>query len=92
MMPRSLLFSILIIFIIHFVIFLRLSLLRRKAHHVLATVSFLMLIMFSSIRLWAPRMMLFGHPVHIYFRISAWFTSATTLAVYVRNRGKHTRH
>ncbi len=91
MMPKSLLFAIFIIFIIHFIIFLRLSLLRKKSHHILATASFFFLIMFSSIRLWAPRMMLLGHPVHIYFRISAWCTSATTLVVYVWNRGKHVK-
>ena len=91
-MPKPLLIAIFIIFMIHFIIFLRLSLLRKKSHHILATASFFFLIMFSAVRLWAPRLMLFGHPVHIYFRISAWFTSATTLAVYVRNRGKHIKH
>ncbi len=87
-MPKSVLLAIFIIFIIHFAIFLRLSLLRKKCHHMLATASFLSLIMFSSIRLWAPRMMLWGHPLHNYFRFCAWCTSATTLLVYVRNRGK----
>ena len=88
MIPRPLYLAILIIFIIHFAIFVRLSLLRRKRHHILAATSFLLLILFSSVRLWVPRLMFFGHPAHIYFRVSAWFSSMMTLTVYIRNRAK----
>jgi hypothetical protein len=88
-MPRPLLFALFIIFLVHFFIFLRLSVLRKKVHHILATISFFLLIMFSSTRLWEPRMMLYGHWVYNYFRYSAWCTSAVTFSVYVWKRGKN---
>ena len=87
-MPDSLLLAIFIVFVVHFIVFLRLSLLRRKLQHILAATSFFLLMMFSSLRLWAPRVMLHGYPVYMYFRVSAWCTSALTLAVFIRNKGK----
>ena len=87
-MSDLLLLAIFIIFGVHFIFFLCLSLLRKKLQHMLATTSFLLLMMFSSLRLWEPRLMFHGHPAYMYFRVSAWCTSALTLAVFIWNRAK----
>jgi hypothetical protein len=85
-MPKYLFEIIIFIFLVHFILFLRLSLLRRKKSYILATASFLLLIIYASMRVWAPQITFLHHHGYTYFRVLAWGTSATTLTLYIRGR------
>jgi hypothetical protein len=89
-MPKYLFEIIIFIFLVHFILFLRLSLLHRKNSYILATASFLLLIVYAAMRVWAPQITFFHHHGYTYFRVLAWGTSATTLTLYVRGRMKRT--
>ena len=85
-MPNYFFEIIIFIFLIHFIVFLRLSLLHKKMPYILATASFFLLIAYAAMRVWAPQVTFFHHRGYTYFRVLAWGTSATTLTLYIRSR------
>jgi hypothetical protein len=85
-MPNYFFEIIIFIFLVHFIIFLRLSLLHKKIPYILATASFFLLIAYAAMRVWAPQVMCFHHHGYTYFRVLAWGTSITTLTLYLRSR------
>jgi hypothetical protein len=78
--------TLLAIFAIHLGIFSFLYLRKRNPQHLLASITFALLTLSFSCRIWASEAEIFGHSVHSLLRISAWLTSSLILILLARNR------
>ena len=83
-MPKLFSIGLIIVFIVHFLVALKLYLKRKRAHAFFLMCSFLLLIIYFVTRLLWFDLELFGYHVHAYFRIAAWTTTALGLSLYVR--------
>lgn len=77
---------LLVVFLIHFFVFLRLALVRQKSDHLLFTVTFLLLISSLVLRLWWPDIEIFNRHLHFGLRTAAWVTSPVAAWLYLRRR------
>ena len=85
-MPRWLVSALLVVFAVHLVAFGRLAAKRRELRFVVVTVTFALLVIAFSLRLWAPRLTLGGVALYWFPRVAAWISAAVSLALYVRHR------
>ena len=85
-MPRPVLISLLVIFIIHLVIFSGLALIHKRPGHRMAAVTFALLAMGYALRIWWPEWQVGGLRAHIGLRRAAWITSAATLLLYLKEK------
>lgn len=83
-MPKLFSIALIIVFIVHFLVALKLYLKRKRAHTFFLMSSFLLLIIYLVTRLGLCDLELFGYHIHAYFRITAWITTIIGLLLYVR--------
>lgn len=82
----SKLFSIglIIIFIVHFLVALKIFMKRKRAHSFFLMVTFLLLIIYLVTRWVWFDLSLLGYHVYAYFRIAAWITTGLGVLLYLR--------
>ena len=85
-MSKLLSIVFIIVFCIHFIVFITLYIKRNKPHFLTSAGAFFFLTLYQGVRSWLPELMLLGHRVYIYLRIAAWIATATALLFYVRFR------
>ena len=85
-MSDSLLKFLIAIFALHFAIFLYLSIKNRKMQHMFVSLTFALLLLSFSCRLWSPEMQILGHKLHTMLRVSAWMSTFIVFAMAVRTR------
>jgi hypothetical protein len=78
--------TLLAIFAIHFGIFSLLYFRKRNPQHFLAALTFALLVLSFSCRIWASEAMFLGHTIHTLLRISAWLTSALILIAFAKTK------
>jgi hypothetical protein len=59
---------------------------KRTPQHFLATLTFALLVLSFSCRIWASEAMFLGHNIHTLLRVSAWLTSALVLVVLAKTK------
>jgi 4-amino-4-deoxy-L-arabinose transferase-like glycosyltransferase len=79
---------LLIVFTIHLLIFLRLTFRYRQSQYLLATITFLALVVSSALRLWRPQLNLAGHDPHTWLRFVAWSATAGSAIQVIRKKMK----
>ena len=77
-------------FSVHFALFFRLALKRRKVYSGLLSLTFLLLVASYALRIWLPQAEYHEHKLFWYFRMSALATSATALVLILRRKLKKT--
>jgi hypothetical protein len=77
-------------FFIHLGLFLWLAATRRKVYYYVLSLTFLLLVLSFSLRIWYPDMEFSGHTLYWYFRMSALATTAAALLLIFRQRQKKT--
>lgn len=85
-MSDSLITFLIGIFSLHFAIFLYLTIKNRKVQHIFVSLTFALLLLSFSCRLWFPEMEILGHKLHTTLRISAWVSTFTVFSIAVRTR------
>jgi hypothetical protein len=75
-----------VIFTVHLLVFVRLTVRHKRSDFLLATVAFLALVLSSALRLWRPEMSLAGHDPHAWLRILAWGATAAAAVLFIRNK------
>jgi type II secretory pathway component PulF len=78
--------TLLAIFAVHFGIFSLLYLRKRNLQHLLAALTFALLVLSFSCRIWASEAIFLGHTVHTLLRSSAWLTSALVLIAFAKSK------
>ena len=81
---------LLINFAIHLAVFLWLAVKRRKAHHYVFCLTFLLLVLSFSLRIWFPEAEFNGQKLYWYFRMSALATTAAALLLLYRSKQRKT--
>jgi 4-amino-4-deoxy-L-arabinose transferase-like glycosyltransferase len=87
-MTQHLALLLLIVFTVHLLIFLRLTLRHKRSQFLLATIAFLALVVSYALRLWSPHLDLAGHDPHVWLRSMAWVATAGSAVLFVRNKAK----
>ena len=77
---------LLIIFIIHFAIFLRLAIIHKKDYYVFFSITFFLLILSFSVRLWWYEMEIGGFKSYQHLQMTAWLTTAVALIMTIRSK------
>lgn len=78
--------ALFILFSIHLVVFLRMTVKYRRFDFLFATITFFMLALSNGLRLWRPNMGLAGYNPHTWLRAIAW--SATVAAFIAKFKFK----
>lgn len=78
--------ALIVIFAIHFIVFLLLYFKHRRAYFLYAVGAFVWLALYQVTRLWWSEITLFGYSAHACFRLAAWLTTGLGLVMYLRHR------
>ena len=78
--------TLLAIFLLHLLVFSLLYLRQRKTHHLFVSLTFFLLTLSFSCRIWAAQVTLFGHDLHVLLRLSAWMSTAVVATILFKNR------
>ena len=87
-MPKPLIIFMLAVFMVHLVVFFRLSLRHKRSDFVWATIAFLALVLSTGLRLWWPEIGLGGHELHVWLRVFAWGATAAAVFLYIKDKIK----
>jgi hypothetical protein len=87
-MPKQLIIFILVVFMVHLVVFFRLTLRHKRSDFLLATIAFLSLVLSTALRLWWPGIGLGGHELHAWLRVLAWCATAAAAFIFIKNKIK----
>jgi hypothetical protein len=89
-MPFWLTVFLAVLFMAHWIAFMRLAIIRGQLYYWLLSLLFLLLTSSFTLRLINPDLSLFGQPVHLLLRYSAWTITAVTIPILVLKlkRGK----
>ena len=82
-MPHWQFIGLLGIFTIHLIVFLRLTVKRRKSYYALAAFSFFLLILSLLLHLWMPALELGGRKVYWYLRVGGWLTAGLSVLLMI---------
>ncbi len=77
---------LLLVFVIHLILFTRRFVKRRRGSDAIVSLTFLLLVLSYSCRLWAPTWMAFDLAIFSLLRYGAWCTAVLSLALLVRRR------
>jgi asparagine N-glycosylation enzyme membrane subunit Stt3 len=84
-------YTLLVIFAIHFAVFVYLAYRTRKGYFLFAAITFVLLIISLSMRKWMPHLHIAEIPIHWFVRICAWICVAIGLVFIIRDKiKKHT--
>jgi hypothetical protein len=78
--PDWLIATMLVVFVIHFSVFVRLATRRRQSYYVAVSTTFAFLILAFGLRLTAPDFALVGIPAHRMARWMAWASAALSIS------------
>jgi len=89
-MPFWLIVFLAVLFMLHWIAFMRLAIIRRQRYYWLLSLLFFLLTASFTLRLINPDLLLSGQPVHLLLRYSAWAITAVTVPMLVLKlrRGK----
>jgi hypothetical protein len=73
-----------VVFIIHFLVFLFLYVRHRRNYYLFIMISFVLLTSYAAMRIWWYDITLFGHFAHSYLRLAAWVFTGLGLLLYLR--------
>lgn len=90
-MTQYLAIVLLIIFSVHLLIFLRLTLKYKRSQFLLATMAFTALAISNALRLWRPGLDLAGHNPRTWLRLMAWSASTGSVTLFIRDKVKGSR-
>jgi len=85
-MPDWLVAGLIVLFAVHLIVFGMLGLKRKERYYLFVCITFTLLIITFSIRLWAPEAEVAGMQLYWVFRIAAWMSAAVSLTMLVRRR------
>ena len=85
-MPDWLIELLIFVFIAHFVAFVRLAYIRKDRRYILVSLTFFLLILSFSTRLWWPRAHLGPISIHWDFRIAAWTSTLAVIVMLLKRR------
>lgn len=83
-MPRWLIYFIIIVFVVHFILFLRLFLRHRRTHHILTTFTFFFLVLSFSLRLLPTSVRFWDIRVYWYPRLISWLFFILSMYFLIR--------
>lgn len=78
------------VFIVHLLVFARRTWQRRQFADAITSVTFFLLVLSFSMRLWLPTWMIYDIPVFAIVRRLAWVTAAWSVLLWIRRR-RHAR-
>jgi len=82
-MPLWLNIFLAFLFLIHWIAFTRLAVLRGQPYYWLLSLLFFMLTLSFSLRLLSPTLELAGHPLHLLLRYMAWALTGVTIPLLI---------
>lgn len=85
-MSKPLLIFLISIFALHFGIFLYLAIKNKKVVHRFVSLTFALLVVSFSCRLWVPDLEIAEYNMHMVLRISAWISTAIVLFLTIKKR------
>jgi hypothetical protein len=85
-MPEWLILSLLVVFVIHLALFVRLALKKKEGYYWLVSTTFFLLVLSFSSRLWFESIIIFGIPVYWFPRIAAWMCTAVAVTFAIRRK------
>jgi hypothetical protein len=85
-MPDWLVIALLVVFVIHLVLFLRIALKRRERYYWLVSLTFLLLVISFSSRLWLSDLLIGKIPAYWFPRVAAWGCTITVIVLAIRRR------
>ncbi len=88
-MPEWLVLILLVVFVIHFVVFIRVALKKKERYYWLVSTTFFLLVLSFSSRLWFERIEIAGVPAYWMPRVAAW--ACTAFAIYLAVQRRKTR-
>ena len=77
---------LLIIFCIHFAVFLVLALRSHQTYQWLAVITFSLLIAAITVNVWWPTLEAFNQPLYQGLRVLSWIATAATAVLFLRRR------
>ena len=85
-MPEWLVKSLLVIFVIHFVMFARIALRKKDRYYWLVSITFFLLVISFSTRLWFESLHVFDIPAYWIPRVAAWTCTLVAILLAIRRR------
>ena len=85
-MSKAFLVFLLILFGIHLTIFLWLAVQYRKSYHILAAITFVLLLISTGVRLACPEVHLGPYPLFACIKYTAWLATAAAVISYLGHR------
>jgi hypothetical protein len=85
-MPHWLIVTLLVVFVVHFIIFTILTIKNLSGYYCCVAATFFLLIIAYSLRLWAADWRFAGIKIFWYFRIAAWSMACISLYLTIRSR------
>lgn len=85
-MPNALPIILMVIFMAHLAVFSWLAFKHKKSYHILAVITFLLLLFSSAQRNWWPGMTPYGWPLDDYMRWGAWAFTVLALVFFIRHK------
>jgi hypothetical protein len=85
-MPHWLVVALLIVFAIHCVVFASLFLLRKDKYFVLVSLTFFLLVVSYSLRIWFETWQLAGLKAFFLLRVMAWAMALASISIAIRRR------
>ena len=82
-MPFWLIVFLVVLFMLHWIAFMRLAIIRGQRYYWLLSLLFFLLTSSFTLRLINPDLSLIGHPVHLLLRYSAWVITAVTIPMLI---------
>ena len=83
---------LLAVFAAHLCVFFFLYIKKRQSHHLLTSLTFGLLVLSFSCRIWATHISLFGHDLHVLLRIMAWISTTFVVILTVNSIKKGRTH
>lgn len=85
-MSKPIAISLIVIFCIHFIVFIHLYIKRKRIHDLFLAGAFIWLILSQAMGLWGVDLALYGISAHALFRTAAWITTGMGLLLYLHYR------
>lgn len=83
-MSKPFAIALIVIFSIHFIVFLGLYIRHKRTYHLYLAGAFVWLILYQVMRWWWVDVAWFGYSAHVLFRVAAWVTTGIGMVLFIR--------